>query len=274
MSTKADPPESIKMKYDVKWIFPAFRKQSKIWAFASTLTVAAVGIFTKIFMGWLSKAKVHNVSILSTIIDRRPKTIPLITVSNHYSCFDDPGIWGSLNWRHIFKPSAIRWSLAAHDICFTCWQHAIFFALGKCVPVIRGGGVYQEAVNFCIEQLGKGSWIHVFPEGKVNMTKENMRFKWGIGRMILESPVTPIIVPIWHIGMDEVLPNEPPYYLHLRKKLTLNFGDPIDLTDMVKSLKEKKLSEVEARQTITDFLQEQLHLLKIKTEKLHKSNFS
>lgn len=65
------------------------------------------------------------------------------------------------------------------------------------------------------------------------MTKECIRLKWGIGRMIFESPVPPIVVPIWHIGMDEVLPNEPPYVLRLRKHLTFNYGDPIDMTDMV-----------------------------------------
>lgn len=106
------------------------------------------------------------------------------------------------------------------------------------------------------------------------MTKENMRLKWGVGRMIYESPVTPIILPIWHIGMDDVLPNEPPYVLRFRKNITFNYGEPIYLDDMVKTLRERNASDEEARKQITDFLQDTLLKLKYETEALHKSNFN
>lgn len=117
-------------------------------------------------------------------VEQRPKYVPLITVSNHHSCFDDPGIWGNYNLvtnffkiltthllagilkiTTILRPSKMRWSLAAHDICYTCAPHTYFFSLGKCVPVIRGAGVYQDAVDFCIERLSNGEWVHIFPEG-------------------------------------------------------------------------------------------------------------
>lgn len=167
----------------------------------------------------------------------------------------------------------MRWSLAAHDICFTTRHHSNFFMHGKCVPIVRGAGVYQNAVNFCIEQLSKGQWVHIFPEGKVNMTKENMRLKWGVGRMIYESPITPIVIPIWHIGMDDVLPNEPPYYLRLRKDLTFNYGKPIDLDNVLIELRTRKATDVEARKIITDIIQNELLKLKEETEVLHKRGF-
>lgn len=129
---------------------------------------------------------------------------------------------------------------------------------GKCIPVVRGAGVYQPAVDMCIEKLAQGDWVHVFPEGKVNMTKEQVRFKWGVGRVIYESPVLPIIIPIWHEGMDTVLPNYPPYILQLRKKVTINIGQPIDLKDLVGKLKEKGMPEPEARKVITDRIQEEM----------------
>lgn len=132
----------------------------------------------------------------------------------------------------------------------------------------------QDAVNFCIEKLSKGNWVHVFPEGRVNMTKEFMRLKWGVGRMIMESPVTPVVVPIWHIGMDDVLPNVPPYILKTGKKLTFNFGEPIELTELLNNLKSTKASEEDTRKAITDKIQEQLLLLKAETEKLHNAYFN
>ncbi|KAG7211367.1 hypothetical protein KM043_010657 [Ampulex compressa] len=258
------------MVYDIKWIIPKLRNPSTLWNFASSITFAAVGIFSKIIIEWLNKTTVYNKHIIVRALDVRPKNVPLITVSNHHSCFDDPGIWSTLDLRHILNPRKGRWSLAAQDICFTNVWHSYFFMLGKCIPIIRGGGVYQEAMDFCIEKLASGEWVHVFPEGKVNMLKEDMRLKWGVGRLILESPVTPLVIPICHLGMDQVLPNEPPYRLKTGQRVTMNYGDPIDFSEMLIELREKKASEVEARKAITDRIQDELLRLKSVTEELHK----
>ena len=201
-----------------------------------------------------------------------------------------------LQWRTILS-GRVRWSLTAHDICFTNSFHSYFFMLGKCIPVVRGKGVFQvcakqlllilldfklicvyfqlqEAVDYCVEVLARGEWLHIFPEGKVNMTKELLRLKWGIGRIIYECPVIPIVIPIWHVGMEEILPNYPPYYLRTGKKVTINVGDPIDLKDILSKLKEDKVSDETARKVITDKIQNELYKLKEATEELHKNHDS
>lgn len=101
-----------KMAYSIDWIIPKLRNPSRLWGIASTITVAAVGLFSKIlirkndqseircisngstFSGWLNYTKVHNRDIISNLLSYRDKSVPLITISNHHSCFDDPGIWG------------------------------------------------------------------------------------------------------------------------------------------------------------------------------------
>jgi monolysocardiolipin acyltransferase len=44
---------------------------------------------------WLNTTNVYNKDILVKALDHRPQNVPLITVSNHHSCFDDPGLWGN-----------------------------------------------------------------------------------------------------------------------------------------------------------------------------------
>lgn len=69
--------------------------------------------------------------------------------------------------------------------------------------------------------------------------------------------------------MNELLPNEPPYYFRLKSKLTFNFGKPIDLSETMKMIFDKKVDEVEARRLITYEIQKELEVLRSETELLH-----
>jgi monolysocardiolipin acyltransferase len=67
----------------------------------------------------------------------------------------------------------------------------------------------------------------------------------GVGRLVAECDQDPLIIPMWHIGMDDVRPNQPPYcYFRTGQHITLLIGDPIDLKETIRELKTSNKSPV------------------------------
>merc|ERR1712071_277217 len=92
------------------------------WSFLATIKSnnhISVGFISKFILSVLNTTHVFNGHILIDHLDSRPTNVPVLTVANHASCFDDPGLWSILPSRHVFNMDNIRWSLAAHNICFT-----------------------------------------------------------------------------------------------------------------------------------------------------------
>ena len=53
--------------------------------------------------------------------------------------------------------------------------------------------------------------------GKFNLDNAVTRWEWGVGRLIAESTKTPIVIPLWHVGMEDILPTRSPYIPQLFK---------------------------------------------------------
>jgi monolysocardiolipin acyltransferase len=49
--------------------------------------------------------------------------------------------------------------LGAQEICFANTFLSIFFTCGKTIPIIRGNGVYQDAMDFALQKLNGGEWV-------------------------------------------------------------------------------------------------------------------
>lgn len=79
--------------------------------------------------------------------------------------------------------------------------------------------------NFVIivfKSLVSNKQLHTFPEGKVSQEDSPIRrLKWGTASLIVRAPVTPIILPIVHHGLQEVIV---PTLLLFSYNLSLRFG--------------------------------------------------
>ncbi|XP_796385.3 tafazzin [Strongylocentrotus purpuratus] len=251
-----------------QWVFPC--KPGVIWKIASQATICTTYLLSKFWLCWVNQVQLHHKEILQEQVEQlHLKKRPLITVSNHTSSADDGVLCGLLKFKTFCSLKRTRWTPGASEVAFVAKRYNYYFSLGRVVPVLRGDGVYQRGMDFCLDKLNHCGWTNIYPEGGVNMNGEFIRFKWGVGRLISECTMVPLVVPVWHIGMDDILPNYPPYIPRTNKKVTVIVGQPMDLKESVEKMKAELLSPLEMRKKITDAIQEEMILLKAKAEALH-----
>lgn len=185
----------------------------------------------------------------------RHESQPLITISNHRSMFDDPSILSSLlpYWYNI-QPKYLRWNVCSQEFCFNdIIPNFIqaYIGAGKTLPIWRGGGINQKLLWDFATKVAQGEWCHIFPEGGVwqrdtlggrnNDKDENIgKLKWGVGKLIAHAPVTPIVIPFFHIGMETVIPQNQETRLtqglpipRPGHNVTLRFGQQIHFNDLI-----------------------------------------
>lgn len=64
------------------------------------------------------------------------------------------------------------WNLAREDQTFETAPKAMICSLAKLMPIHRGGGVYQIALDNFIQRIKYGDWGHIFPEGRTYQVQE------------------------------------------------------------------------------------------------------
>ncbi len=116
--------------------------------------------------------------------------------------------WTRINLLFQFAPEKLgRFERQCWN--FLAFQNVLFFSnspKSQARPISLGLSVYGTKTVFFSNKI-----FHYFL-GKVNEVKTEMRLKWGVGRLIADSKVTPIVIPIYHQGMDSILPNRTPYW--------------------------------------------------------------
>ena len=92
-----------------------------------------------------------------------------------------------------------------------------------------------------------------------------------MGRLIDECREIPVVVPIYHLGMDSVLPNKKPYIPRFNQKLTIVVGEQIDFTQLLEGLREEGKTPEEIRKILTQRLQVAMEKLKVEASKMHNT---
>jgi len=234
----------------------------------SSIIVASVGLLCKTFLKSCAHFHLLHPDNMHRLF-HRPSHQPVITYSNHVSTLDDPTIWGAIPTTHLLQRQHMRFAMAAHDVCFNTSFRTWFFSQGQCLPVMRGGGVYQGSMNHAVQLLNEGRWVHIYPEGKVNhVSDEILHFKWGIGRLVMDSlndTVSPWVVPIYHHGMHDVLP-EHHSLPRLWKTVAIAYGQPMDFRELISAKKAEQASLDTIRAEITRQCYERLLQLQKETK--------
>ncbi|KAF4602382.1 hypothetical protein EYR40_005587 [Pleurotus pulmonarius] len=234
----------------------------------STATIATIGLGSKVLLHAPGSCSltVNGIDILTKALDSGRS---VITVANHISTVDDPIAWGILPARYYLRSRTMRWALGASDIMFTNPVFSKFFRLGQVHETFRGKGIYQPAVDAAINTLNTtGGWVHLFGEGKINQPstypinpitrKVHLpRFKWGVGRILMESTPSmtcttshrittrqrpPLVIPMWLSGFDNLMPEGrsspwkfiPRFFASSRVRLGVTFGEAVEGEDIVR----------------------------------------
>ncbi|WFD07151.1 Lyso-phosphatidylcholine acyltransferase [Malassezia vespertilionis] len=145
---------------------------------------------------------------------------------------DEPLMWGAMPMYTYSSAHTTRWSLGASDIIFTNSFFSWFFRKGQTLEVFRGQGIFQSALDNAVLELERGHWVHIFPEGLVNLSSSTALkpFKWGVSRLFLEPLEAPVVVPIWLTGFDQIMPNNrahPRWMPRRNADVSVTFGEPL-----------------------------------------------
>ncbi len=90
------------------------------------VTLGLVSLFSKAVLTVANTTEVKHKETFDDLVMRRPPGVGLLTVSNHTSTFDDPGIISAMTpWSYFItehRHKGVRWAMCAKEICYSNWM--------------------------------------------------------------------------------------------------------------------------------------------------------
>jgi len=200
-SSAAEESTNKKEKQEIKIVTPSI--VSPWGTIGRTFVLSAVALFSKALLGMFNSTTVSNHETFLRAVTREDRGVVssddkdgekgeekdagiktkkrqgLITVANHHSTFDDPGVLAYMTPLKFFLTEMFhqnnRWTLCTAEVATANRFVESFILSGKGVPIYRGGGIDQPCMKVMAELVASGRWLQIFPEGKVN--RENREGK-------------------------------------------------------------------------------------------------
>eukprot|EP00736_Rhodelphis_marinus_P013267 Rmarinus@m.16275 len=120
----------------------------------------------------------------------------------------------------------------------------------------------QEDLQKLARRLQAGRWVHIFPEGRCVQKGSLGPLRWGVGRILAHTVIPPVVVPVYHTGMADVMPQDEnddliSWIPRCGKKIRIIVGDPIPVADLMERHYNEKAEEARKlglpRQDIENF---------------------
>eukprot|EP00557_Chaetoceros_sp_GSL56_P002236 CAMPEP_0176501454 /NCGR_PEP_ID=MMETSP0200_2-20121128/14168_1 /TAXON_ID=947934 /ORGANISM="Chaetoceros sp., Strain GSL56" /LENGTH=278 /DNA_ID=CAMNT_0017900339 /DNA_START=367 /DNA_END=1203 /DNA_ORIENTATION=- len=182
-----------------------------------------------------NKTYLHDPGDNIRLLFNREDDIGVLTISNHQSVADDPGIWCATIPLKFLTLDAIRTIIMAEEWYYAAGKFSSGILRGlNCIPIRRGDlrGLENpslEEMHQRLNAIGNSSnsskrsnkrkaWAHIMVEGRIYQSWRFLpdeprlgKFRRGAAKLIACSPPSKtLVLPIYHRGMDEIFPEEKP----------------------------------------------------------------
>ena len=212
------------MTLPLKHRYHVLSRVGAIWSWSVLLPMRVLGLW--------------RVSIVGA--DKIPRATSCVYVANHASQLDI--FCGFLTFKHVRFVS----KRALFFVPFLGWGMALIGSLG----VQRGDfGSMKRMVQLCVERLGHGDALFLFPEGGRSKDGKIQPFK--AGPFQIAATAGRPIVPIAIAGTARALPKRG-FLVNFPVEITITFLEPVP-AERVKATDPRELAE-QTRERITEAL--------------------
>eukprot|EP00468_Gymnochlora_sp_CCMP2014_P001216 CAMPEP_0167740418 /NCGR_PEP_ID=MMETSP0110_2-20121227/265_1 /TAXON_ID=629695 /ORGANISM="Gymnochlora sp., Strain CCMP2014" /LENGTH=322 /DNA_ID=CAMNT_0007624307 /DNA_START=3 /DNA_END=971 /DNA_ORIENTATION=- len=217
------------------------------------LTLLSTGCLLKLLIGVANTVEIHHAHRLKNVVENRPPGVGLFTVSNHASMADPAIIANMYDWsQDLSCPQWPPWTLCTDTFFRVHPLLSFWLEAGKAMPITRASpkGLKQEYLRDFRDRLNAGEWCHLYPEGKITQPwrfpegqSRLGKFLPGIGKLVTNCETPPLVVPIYHKGMHDILPEivgdprmpaKPKSLIpQIGKKVDIYIGEPVEISDLL-----------------------------------------